>query len=304
MLKYVLPVLIIMILSLSLTRLYNWYIRRRFLKKYLRKSEFKKIPGNIHIYYKKRKQSEKNYYKLKFPYWKFHNKDGSRDKRRNDNEIIYPESELYVDKYKIVFDSPVDAIVFVNALRMQGVIISQNKLEKQKEKKILKQKENNLVSGNIGNIIEIFSLNPYEFEKYCVHLYQKMGIQASYTPAVKDGGYDIKLRYKNGERGIVECKCYNSNHKVGRPAIQKLVGANQTVQAEHMAFITTSSFSQDAVNYAKETDVELIDGEQLSLMIGAFLEPSESILFVSEKEWALSKKDLKPLVPADIYKKL
>jgi restriction system protein len=57
---------------------------------------------------------------------------------------------------------------------------------------------------------------------------------------------------------------------VGRPEIQKFVGALQGKRAKKGVFITTSSFSKEAVEYAElvDTRVILIDGKRLSnLMI-------------------------------------
>jgi restriction system protein len=59
-------------------------------------------------------------------------------------------------------------------------------------------------------------------------------------------------------------------NSVGRPEIQRFVGALQGVKARRGVFITTSNFTQDAEDYANsiETRVILIDGQQLaSLMI-------------------------------------
>jgi restriction system protein len=57
---------------------------------------------------------------------------------------------------------------------------------------------------------------------------------------------------------------------VGRPEIQKFVGALQGKRAKKGVFITTSGFSADAVEYVSkiEPKVVLIDGVQLAeLMI-------------------------------------
>ncbi|WP_195634996.1 restriction endonuclease [Blautia massiliensis (ex Durand et al. 2017)] len=57
--------------------------------------------------------------------------------------------------------------------------------------------------------------------------------------------------------------CYSIGHKVGRPNIQKLVGANNVVLADKMIFITTSDFSGVAISYAEEVEVKLINGNKL-----------------------------------------
>ena len=59
-------------------------------------------------------------------------------------------------------------------------------------------------------------------------------------------------------------------YSVGRPEVQKFVGALQGQRARKGVFITTSSFSKDAREYALkvESKLVLIDGEELSnLMI-------------------------------------
>jgi len=54
--------------------------------------------------------------------------------------------------------------------------------------------------------------------------------------------------------------------QVGRPEIQKFVGALQGKRAKKGVFITTSEFSKDAYDYVNNLDlaVILIDGEKLS----------------------------------------
>lgn len=53
---------------------------------------------------------------------------------------------------------------------------------------------------------------------------------------------------------------------VGRPELQKFVGALAGQGAKKGIFITTSSFSREALDYApkNETKIVLIDGQQLA----------------------------------------
>ena len=119
------------------------------------------------------------------------------------------------------------------------------------------------------------------------------------TPKTNDGGYDIFLR-QGKETGIVECKCYSVGHKVGRPEIQKLVGANVIQQANKMLFVTTSSFTPEAREYAKETDVTLISEQKLLSMLQKYGFPKDKIK-VRRKEWQLTVQDLQDFIPQDIY---
>ena len=62
----------------------------------------------------------------------------------------------------------------------------------------------------------------------------------------------------------------SAESRVGRPEIQKFVGAIHGQRARKGVFITTSSFSSEARNYVEaiDTRIVLIDGEELaSLMI-------------------------------------
>lgn len=69
---------------------------------------------------------------------------------------------------------------------------------------------------------------------------------------------------------ISKPKKWKQGLSVGRPEIQKFVGALQGKRAKRGIFITTTKFSDDAREYARliDTKVVLIDGSQLTdLMI-------------------------------------
>ena len=53
---------------------------------------------------------------------------------------------------------------------------------------------------------------------------------------------------------------------IGRPEVQKFVGALAGQRAKKGVFITTSFFTREAIDYAKQMDTKivLIDGEKLS----------------------------------------
>jgi restriction system protein len=68
----------------------------------------------------------------------------------------------------------------------------------------------------------------------------------------------------------IQAKKWKQAISVGRPEIQKFVGALEGKRAKKGIFITTSKFSEDARDYARmiNTKVVLIDGTQLTdLMI-------------------------------------
>lgn len=278
--------------------IYYYQLKREFKKQY----QVDYFPKRVKIH-KRRPPKEKNYYTLNFPSWTYANKDGTRDKRRNNNPIYYVGCDLYIDQFHIVINNPLLMIHYVNVLRQHNALIEKNIFEEKKRERLIEEKKRDKEMDDLNNVIDRFTDHPFEFELYCAKLYQLMGVDARNTSSTNDGGYDIILYYKNGEKGLVECKCYKNN-KVGRPLIQKLVGANQTVGAEHLIFITTSDYSSSAKKYAEEAGVELIDGVMLLNMIYYYIRPEKKELTVSVAEWSLCNKDLKDYIPKDIYTRL
>ena len=72
--------------------------------------------------------------------------------------------------------------------------------------------------------------------------------------------------YKGGQTYFVEVKRYGKSHPVDRPLIQKLVGACHPNNAKGI-FVTTSRFTQGAINEANRSGVQLIDGNQFIKML-------------------------------------
>lgn len=123
--------------------------------------------------------------------------------------------------------------------------------------------------GTISDILRECKACPQDFESFCAGLFIKAGYKASVTAKTNDGGYDLCLS-KNGVTYIGECKLY-TNTTIGRPLLQKLVGANATRKADRCLFITTSTFSKPAKEYAKEQNIWLIDKYELQRLIDKYL---------------------------------
>lgn len=129
-----------------------------------------------------------------------------------------------------------------------------------------------LASDLLDRVLE---LSPVFFERLVVELLVKMG----YGGSIKDAGQAIG---KTGDEGIdgtikedllgldivyIQAKRWNRDNPVGRPVLQSFAGALAGQQgAKKGIFITTSSFTKDAKDYASKTDkkIVLIDGEELA----------------------------------------
>jgi restriction system protein len=137
------------------------------------------------------------------------------------------------------------------------------------------------------------SCSPEFFERMVVRLLQKMGYGGTLSDAGKvigksgDGGIDgvIKEDRLGLDLLFIQAKKWDGN-SVGRPEVQKFVGALHGQKAGKGVFITTSTFSKDAKNYADgiERRVILIDGEELAkLMIDYNLGVSEAESYVVKR---------------------
>ena len=125
-------------------------------------------------------------------------------------------------------------------------------------------------------LARILACSPSFFEQLVVELLVKMGYGGSRRDAGErigqtgDGGIDgiIKEDRLGLDTIFIQAKRWQGT--VGRPDIQKFVGALQGQRARKGVFITTSSYTAEARDYVSriDTKVVLIDGQQLSgLMI-------------------------------------
>jgi len=124
---------------------------------------------------------------------------------------------------------------------------------------------------------KITKLSPSFFERLVVELLVKMG----YGGSMKDAGKAIG---KSGDEGIdgtikedklgldiiyIQAKRWQPGNVVGRPEIHKFVGALAGQGAKKGIFITTSSFTKDALEFVprNETKIVLIDGYKLAQLM-------------------------------------
>lgn len=126
-------------------------------------------------------------------------------------------------------------------------------------------------------LVKVQAQSWVDFERLVVQLLVRMG----YGGSVKDAG---KALTKSGDEGIdgtikedklgldiiyIQAKKWQTGSTVGRPEIQKFVGALAGQGAKKGIFITTASFTKEARNYApkNETKIVLIDGEELTQLM-------------------------------------
>ena len=125
---------------------------------------------------------------------------------------------------------------------------------------------------------EVMKLTPTDFEKLVVNLLLKMGYgngideAGMVTQQSNDGGIDgiIKEDQLGFSNIYIQAKQWGIEQTVGKPEIQKFVGALQGQQAQKGLFITTAKFSSGALQFTKNllgTKVVLVDGNMLTRLM-------------------------------------
>jgi len=117
--------------------------------------------------------------------------------------------------------------------------------------------------------------SPAFFERLVVEVIVKMGYGGSRQDAGKaigksgDGGIDGMIKEDKLGLDAIYIQAKRWENTVGRPEIQKFVGALTGQRARKGLFITTSDFSREAHDYVSriETKVVLIDGETLAQLM-------------------------------------
>ncbi len=135
-----------------------------------------------------------------------------------------------------------------------------------------------IISSLASDLLEKVYNQSWEFfEQLVIELLVKMG----YGGSIKEAGKAIG---KTGDEGIdgvikedklgldiiyIQAKKWKLDSVVGRPEIQKFVGALAGQGAKKGIFMTTSRFTKDALDYTprNETKVVLIDGQMLTKLM-------------------------------------
>jgi len=117
-----------------------------------------------------------------------------------------------------------------------------------------------------NSVASIENINWREFEYLVSEAYRRKGYAVTECGgAGPDGGVDLELR-KNGETLFVQCKHYRIK-KVGVKIIRELYGVVASENATGGIVITSGTFTQEAIDFARGNPLELVDGKGLFRLI-------------------------------------
>jgi len=149
--------------------------------------------------------------------------------------------------------------------------------------------------------ISLDTVDGYQFQKFVANLFKKLGfVNVKVGPPAADGGIDISMEQKTDIASIsfiVECK-HHPKSTIGRPVVQKLHSAVvHTPVLDKGIIVTSGHFSGQAIKYAEEVGIGLIDIaklKELARKVGLSLDVKPSLSIencfpISEKSKVTSK---------------
>ena len=116
------------------------------------------------------------------------------------------------------------------------------------------------------------TLDPAGFERLVLRLLEAMGYGKNgvveHSGQSGDGGIDgiISQDPLGLDRIYLQAKQYATDRTVGRPTLQAFAGALMSAQGDRGVFLTTASFTREAIVEARRVNlrIELIDGKRLA----------------------------------------
>lgn len=105
----------------------------------------------------------------------------------------------------------------------------------------------------------LLEMDAYDFEKHIMSFFQQAGLLAWVTKKSNDAGVDGFARHSSGLI-IVQCKRNAINNTVGRPIIQQFKGVIEENEAWRGYVVTTSSFTNEAIESAAKNDKIILIG--------------------------------------------
>ena len=139
----------------------------------------------------------------------------------------------------------------------------------------IKQWERRTLFKTQTSLQTIRELNWKKFELLIGQALREKGYKVIETVDGPDGGVDLVME-KEGRKTLVQCKHWKKS-KVGVKEVRELNGVVAAKGAYGGILVTSGTFTSEALEFAKTTHIELIDGSALNRLI-PHIEPDQEIL--------------------------
>lgn len=122
---------------------------------------------------------------------------------------------------------------------------------------------------HIKTLGELLALTPRQFEEAVGEILRDTGYRdVKHVGGSGDLSADLVCRDDQDRRVVVQCKRYSPGIRIGSRDIQEFIGMMAVHhRADRGVFITTTEFTQPAIDLAQQHRITLIDGQELTRMI-------------------------------------
>ena len=113
-------------------------------------------------------------------------------------------------------------------------------------------------------------ISPYYFEHLVADIWEAQGWNSTVTSLSQDFGIDIVVERPDPypQKKLIQVKCYSDGNNVSGPEVREIAGLHQQEpDADSVIIVTSSDFTQNAVEVANRSNVKLINGESLSELV-------------------------------------
>jgi len=117
------------------------------------------------------------------------------------------------------------------------------------------------------------------FEDVVAAYSRELGYEAKTTRIGADGGVDVQL-FQNGQPNptmIIQCKAWDA-YKVGVKPVRELFGVMAADKVANGAFFTTGEYTAEAEAWARDKNLDLVNGREFLNRIGQLPTPAQGKL--------------------------
>lgn len=131
-----------------------------------------------------------------------------------------------------------------------------------------KKRQKLVEEADTTNLDALNGMSWQEFEMLVGEAYRRKGFAVREAGGGgADGGVDLVLG-KDGQTVLVQCKQWKA-YKVGVKVVRELFGVMAAQNAQGGVVVTSGVFTQEAKDFAKQSKITLVDGEQLRRVIAS-----------------------------------
>lgn len=116
----------------------------------------------------------------------------------------------------------------------------------------------------------LYNLTPEVFENFVARVWSERGWNANVTQISGDSGIDIVATKESPfqQKQLIQAKRYGSDTSVGSPDIQQYASLRQQGDnVDSVVVVTSSGFSNQAVQLAEKLNVKLVSGDELYALV-------------------------------------